>query len=197
MEGVSYHVYQTSGFILRSINIGEADRVIFVFTEQFGLLPLSVRAARKASSKLRYALKNYSFVRVAFVRGKNAWRLTDAEEKGCFNPVYDSERLKTFAGVSALVNRLVHGEGENPVLFAVLAESFCFLQEEGLSEEERHTFEILAMCRVLSALGYASGSLELAPFLSAEVSRAALVKFAPYRKIAAEEVSRALEASQL
>lgn len=194
---MSYHVYQTSGFILRSVPVGEADRVVFVLTEHLGLLPLSVRAARKISSKLRYALKNYSFVRVAFVRGKNAWRLTDAEEKACFHAAHDTERLKTFAGISAMVSRLVHGEGENRALFAVLADSFHFLREETLSEEERRTLEVLSMCKVLSVLGYAPGNPALAPFLSAETSRTLLDEFASYRKVAAEEVARALKESHL
>ncbi|MBI2120752.1 MAG: DNA repair protein RecO [Parcubacteria group bacterium] len=194
---MSYHMYQTSGFILRSINTAEADRVVFVLTKSLGFLPLSVRAARKQSSKLRYALKNYSFVRVAFVRGKNVWRLTDAEEKASFHPIRDAAKMKAVAGLFALVGRLVHGEGENPALFSALEDAFIFLQEEGVAEAEMRAIEILASCRVLASLGYISENPALAPFLSAPLSQTLLCNFSPFRADAATEISRALKASQL
>jgi DNA repair protein RecO (recombination protein O) len=194
---MSHHIYQTRGFIVRGVNSGEADRTIFVFTESMGLLSVNARAARKVSSKLRYSLQNYSFVRVAFVRGKNLWRLTDAEELISFLGAEEAQKLKLLAGVFSLVNRFVHGEGENKMLFWSLEDLFGFLQREELFEEEMLSIETLAACRILSALGYVGESKSLEPFLHTPASKYLLSNFLPYRHEAQKEISRALTESQL
>ncbi len=194
---MSYHIYQTRGFIIRGANTGEADRTIFIFTEHLGLLLVNARAARKVSSKLRYSLQNYSFARVALVRGKNVWRLTDAEEIFSFSPIQGGAKLKLIAGAFSLVARFVHGEGENKTLFESLHDLFDFLQREELSCEETLLLETLAACRILSALGYVGESKTLAPFLCAPTSKFLLSDFAPHRPEALQEINRALRESQL
>jgi DNA repair protein RecO (recombination protein O) len=194
---MSHHIYQTKGFILHGGNTGEADRIFSVFTEKLGLLPLFARSARKTSSKLRYSLSNYSFVRVAFVRGKNIWRLTDAEEIVSFHRETSGEKIKTAAGIFSLVSRLVHGEGENPALFSTLEEFFIFLQKESLSEEEVLLLETIISCRILLSLGYVGENSSLVPFFGESVSKKLLNDFAPSRTEALKEISRALQESQL
>lgn len=192
-----YHIYQTRGFIIRGANGGEADRVIFIFTEHLGLLCVNARAARKISSKLRCSLQNYSFVRVALVRGKNVWRLTDAEEIASFSAILDISKLKLIAGMFSLVNRFVHGEGENKILFESIKDIFGFLQREELSDEEMLSAETFAVLRILSALGYVGESSALVPFLSAPISNYLLDDFVPHRQEALREINRALRESQL
>lgn len=194
---MSYHIYQTCGFIIRGANTAEADRTIFVFTESLGLLSVHARAARKTSSKLRCSLQNYSFVRIALVRGKNVWRLTDAEEIASFSAIRDISKLKLLAGVFSLVGRFVHGEGENTVLFWSLEDLFSFLKREELSDEEMLSAETIAACRILSALGYVGENETLSPFLSSLMSKYLLSSFAPHRQSALQEINRALKESHL
>jgi DNA repair protein RecO len=194
---MSYHIYQTRGFIIRTMSIGEADRMIFIFTESMGLLAVSARAARKVSSKLRYSLQNYSFVRIALVRGKNVWRLTDAEELDSFRTRGGASKLQLVAGVFSLVNRFVHGEGENEALFRSLENLFCFLGKEELSEDEIFSTETIAACRILSALGYVGENKVLERFVSVPFSKLLLENFSPHRNEALLEANRALRESQL
>jgi DNA repair protein RecO (recombination protein O) len=192
-----YHIYQTCGFILRGDNTGEADRTIFIFTESMGMLSVNARAVRKASSKLRCSLQSYSLARVALVRGKNVWRLTDAEETVSFSVIRDTVKLKLVAGMFSLVARFVHGEGENKKLFQSLQDIFGFLKREKFSNEEILSVEILAACRILSALGYIGENPALAPFLSAATSKALLGNFVSHRQEASQEINRAIMESQL
>lgn len=190
-------MYQTRGFIIRSTNTAEADRTIFVFTEALGLLVVNARAARKVSSKLRYSLQNYSFIRLAVVRGKNVWRLTDAENLVSFRTAGDAKTLKILAGIFSLLNRFVHGEGENPTLFRSLDYLFRFLQETELSDDEMFTVEMLAAVQIFSALGYVGESKTLAPFLTTTISKSVVENFAPHRAEALKEINRALKESHM
>lgn len=192
---MSHHIYQTRGFILRSIDTGEADRTVFIFTESMGLLLVNARATRKVSSKLRYSLQNYSLVRVALVRGRSVWRLTDAEELVSFPTTHGAGKM--LAGVFFLVSRFVHGEGENKILFWSLEDLILFLQKEELSDEEILLTETLTVCRVLSALGYVGESGTLSSFLNAPLEKSLLRNFAPYRQEALREINRALRESQM
>lgn len=194
---MAYHVYQTRGFIIRTMNIGEADRMVFVFTESLGLVGVSARGARKTTSKLRYSLQNYSFVRIALVRGKNVWRLTDAEEIESFRAPGDVSKLKLVARIFSFVNRFVHGEGENSLLFKTLEDIFGFLRREDLSEDEIFLTEMIAACRLLSALGYMGENKDLAQFVREPISKLLLVDFVPHRGNMVGEINRALRESQL
>lgn len=194
---MSHHIYQTRGFIIRSTNSCEADRTLFIFTEHLGLISARARAARKISSKLRHSLQNYSFVRIALVRGKNVWRLTDAERIWAFHASADEAKLKIIAGIFSLVNRFVHGEGENDALFKTLADFFDFLRQEELSQEEMLLTETLAACRILSALGYVGENKTLSPFFFVPASKSILENLAPHRAEAFREINRALRESQL
>lgn len=194
---MSYHVYHTRGFVLESRSVGEADRLIFAFTENMGLLVFVAKASRKISSKLRYSLQEYSFARFAFVRGKNVWRLVDASEILSFHPIRDARKFQTIVGSFSLISRLVHGEGENNEIFYTLENLFDFFQEEDLSNEEKLLVETLATVKLLSALGYMGENETLKPFLSEPFSKSLLNAFMPHRQEALREGHRALFESQL
>jgi DNA repair protein RecO len=194
---VSYHLYNTRGFILRSANIGEANKLFFIFTEKMGLLGASAQSVRKITSKLRYALHDFSLARVSLIRGKTSWRLTDAEEILSFSPAKEGEKAKVFAGILFLVRRLVHGEEENKKLFSVLLNASSFLKKENLAPDEMKRLETLVVLKILAELGYVGGNKTLAPFVSESLSKTLLSAFEPARKEALREINRALEESQL
>ncbi len=194
---MSYHLYQTRGFVLRSANIGEANKLFFIFTEKMGLLGVSAQSVRKVSSKLRHSLRDFSFARISLVRGKTSWRLTDAEEIFSFSLEKEMEKLKVFAGVLSLVRRLVHGEEDNPELFSLLLETLNFLKREALDSDELKRVETLAVLKILASLGYVGESKILASFIVSPLSKNILNVFEPVRRDALREVNRALEESQL
>ena len=192
-----YHLYNTTGFIVRSANIGEANKLLFIFTEDLGLIGVRAQAARKVSSKLRYSLKDGTFARFSFVRGKTAWRLTDAEEIFSFSPATEPEKTKIFTGLLSLVGRFVHGQEENVVLFHELKNLTVFLKNGVFVADELRRFETLAVFKILSALGYAGTDRMLARFSRAALDEKLLQDFEPFRKEALREINRALEESHL
>lgn len=194
---MSYHLYQTRGFILKSADTGEANKVFFIFTEKLGLISASAQSVRKISSKLRYALRDLSFARLSLIRGKTTWRLTDAEELVSFSLDTETEKIKVFAGILSLVFRLVLGEGEDPELFSILFDSLSFLKNAELSLEEIKGAETLIVLKILSSLGYVGENQNLALFIAAPLSKEVLNSFEPNRREALAEINRALEESQL
>ena len=43
---MSHTIYNTEGFILKSLNFGEANKYFFIFTKDFGLIKAAAQSVR-------------------------------------------------------------------------------------------------------------------------------------------------------
>ena len=146
-----HNIYTTEGFILKSINFGEANKFFFIFTKEFGLIKAAAQGVRHLKSKLRYNLEDFSFGQISVVRGKEIWRITSAEKKLTLK---NKETFQLLSRIFSLLLRLLHGEEKNDLLFTGLKEGVNFLDKNLLNEENLANFECILALRILSALGY-------------------------------------------
>lgn len=139
--------------MLHSREIGEADKLCVLYTRDFGLVRARVSGVRNEKSKMRYALQHYSRTTVGLIRGNRGWRLAGAIalETGARK---DAAGVRVFARISELVSRLVVGEEEHPYLYEALSQAHDALMQETC--ESSASIEIVAVARVLYALGYIS-----------------------------------------
>ncbi len=144
-----HHIYHTEGFILKSVNFGEANKLFFIFTREFGLIKVTAQGARLLKSKLRHNLEDFSFCQISVVRGREVWRLTSAHSKVSLN--LKGEKLFLVSRIFALLMRLLHGEEKNDFLFDSLKEGIEFLRRE---EFDLSNFECIWALKILSSLGY-------------------------------------------
>jgi DNA repair protein RecO len=190
-----YHVYVTHGFVVGSTPYGEANARIVLFTRELGLLRVQAQAIRELRSKLRYSVQTLAFGTFGLVRGRELWRLTTAEQKTVLDV---SESRVLFAKVLVLVERLVHGEEPDPILFIFLEELFQFLKQNSLTEAELSRLELIAVLRVLHHLGYVGEEPLLAELTHNELlSRDLIARMGGKEAGVAALVDRSLRASQL
>lgn len=150
-----YHVYQTTGWILGSVNVGEANRFLDIFTSELGLVRGMAQGVRKLNSKLRYGLQDYSFSRVSFVKGKHFWRIVNAERVNDFNWVYkDKRKFKLLCRVFSLLQRLIKGEEKDAVIFNDINQAIVLMEDGSLSEDLLLAMEIILVFRILHKQGY-------------------------------------------
>ena len=131
-------LYKTEGIILNRLDSGEADKVLTVFTKDFGLLRLFGRGTRRVSSKLNKFLNLFSYGRFGFVSGKETWHLIDAEDLEHF----DEDKLEALGRASSFIERFCRGEGREDGLWEAL---LSFIKSGD---------ELLFYARGLAALGY-------------------------------------------
>ena len=148
-----YAKYHTEAVVLSCRDIGESDRLVALYTRDFGLVKARASAARKESSRMRYAIQNYTHSNVSLVRGKRGWRVAGATALETA-PKDRFENLAAFARIATLMTRMVIGEEEHGYLFAVLSGAHRALLEA--VSEQVPTIEILTVARILFALGYIS-----------------------------------------
>src|SRR3972149_6509042 len=108
---MAHYIYRTEGIVLSKNNFGEADQLISFYTAELGGVRAVAQGVRFLKSKLRYHLGELSYSKIAFVRGREYWRIIDAEE------ILNLENIKTspfttntLANTIKLLNRLIQGE---------------------------------------------------------------------------------------
>lgn len=82
---MAYTIYETKAVILGVRPIQEHDLFLRVFSDVFGYINIVAKGTRKASSKLRPHINEYSIATLSVVKGKEMFRLTDARRIFAFD----------------------------------------------------------------------------------------------------------------
>ena len=189
-----YQKYQTEALVLGSRESGENDRILALFTKDFGLARARATGLRSEKSRMRYALQNYSRVNLALVRGKRGWRVAGASSTKTAHG--DVRGIATFARIAELIMRLVQGEEKNEYLFAALAEAHGALMVEKC--DAFGTIEIVCVARALYALGYISTeALQTALFTHTAYTGESLLEAETMKDKLLSSINKAIAETQL
>ncbi len=80
-----YTIYETNCIVFDIKNSGEDDCLIKAFSDKFGIINIIAKSFRKSTSKLKSNIKPFSINRIAIVKGKEFFRLTDTENLFVFS----------------------------------------------------------------------------------------------------------------
>lgn len=130
-----------------------SDRSYLLFTEAAGMLWASARSVRMEKSKQRYALVDFSLIRVSLVKGKGGWRIGSVEATS--NPFMEANERRARAGIQKVVKllrRFLTGEEPQFNIYhdAVMALSCLALAEQDDATDLEDQFTL----RTLYNLGY-------------------------------------------
>lgn len=194
------HHYTTPAFILDSRPQGELHMVLTLYTKEFGLLYSVARSARTSASKLRALLQKSCIGELTLVRGKRTWKVVGVQEQ--VNAYYalrnEPEKLYLLARMYWLLGRLVKGQERNDRLFDLLESFSSHLMSGKCRHEDLPVLERLTALRMLSALGYATDEMALAPFLEdISITDHSLEGMRGTLALATKEINKALEATHL
>ena len=192
-----HHIYHTEGLILGSKNYGEAGKYYSIFTRDLGMIYASAQGVRKISSKLRFVLQDFSYVKLDLVRGKDFWRLTSASKTNKLENISKRpEALKVFVNVSRLLKRLLAGEDANENLFIDLLNGFSILEKYETAEDLRN-IEAIMVLRILNNLGYIGGNEVLKDLVKSPFEVELVLKVAESRAKILSEINKALQETHL
>ncbi len=197
---MSHHVYTTPGFLISGSNIGEANKLFYIFTKDLGMVVATAQGIRHLKSKLRPFTQDFSYSRYSLVRGKEMWRMTSAgEAPDSFFRVLKStpEYFKLYAQILVLIKRLIPGEEKNEELFMLALRSFEFLAGEKLSKEQLLCFEYAVVLKLLYNLGYIRKEGVLEQFVTPEFSSDMLQAMDTHKKLALVHINQALRVSHM
>ncbi|MDP2650042.1 MAG: DNA repair protein RecO [bacterium] len=191
-----HEMHHTDAIILGGTDAREADRLLWLLTKELGLLRAVAKSARKETSKLRYALQDFTRARVSLVRGRDVWRITGAEQIGEAGPM-QADDLAVYGRVSALVARMAPSGEERTGLFEICdACRTCVRFAE--TPQEKELIEILTVARILNILGYMPRSLIYQTALAdTHIGAEVLGIVKEHRRIFLKDINRGISESQL
>jgi len=129
--------YKTEGIVLKSIKLGEADKIITIFSSSRGKVSAVAKGIRKTKSKFGARLEPFSYVDLMLYDGRNLDIVTQVE------------LIKSFQEIREDLDKVVYGAAMLDLLEKI----------SPLEEKDEKVFELtLAALRALSA---SSGNIPL------------------------------------
>lgn len=123
--------YKTEGIVIRRRNVGEADRLLTVFTKQHGKIIIKAKGIRRISSRRSAHVELLNFVRLSLYRGRVHSILTEAEMLNNFSSLKDNLKSVGLAyHICELVDGLCAENQENAKAFNLLFEVLSKLSEK-------------------------------------------------------------------
>lgn len=116
---------KTEAIVLKTADLGEADRLLTIYTKEFGKIQVAARGVKKLESKLRYHLEPLNYSHLILVEGKNFKIVKDAILIDQFLPMRkDLERIKIAYKIVNLIDELIVGEEKDENIWELILATF-------------------------------------------------------------------------
>ena len=124
-------MYDTEAIVLRAMPLGEADRLLTLFTPGMGKLKATARGVRKVTSKLGGHLDLLTRSSLTLHVGKSLDTISSADALEAFDPVKrDLPRLSRAIYMSELMDAFNPLEVPNPAVYSLFVEGLRTLGTE-------------------------------------------------------------------
>ncbi len=149
---MAYVTYTTQALVCGTFNRNTSDSSYLLFTREAGMLYADARSVREERSRQRYALQDFSLVRVSLVKGKRGWKVGSIQsQKNYYHIAANKLARGSVVSLFRLLRRFLKGEEVMQGLFDLIKDSLDMLVDP---VSERMFVEEVIHLRVLAMLGY-------------------------------------------
>jgi len=143
--------YQTEAIIIKKTKLGEADRILTLYTPHLGKIQAVAKGVRRPRSKMSGHLELLTYSLVSLARGRNIDTVTGSQTINSFLPLKSDLELTAYAlYITELVNQFTADHIENYPLFQLLLETMECLCQTGNKDFILPYFEL----HLLNKVGY-------------------------------------------
>jgi len=143
--------YQTEAIIIKKTKLGEAGRILTLYTPHLGKIQGVAKGVRRPRSKLAGHLELITHSQVSLARGRNLDTITGSQTIDSFLPLKSDLWLTSCAlYVTELVSQFTAEHDENYPIFQLLVETMHRLCQADNKELVLHYFEL----HLLDKAGY-------------------------------------------
>ena len=148
---ISPRVYQTEAIVLKRIKLGEADRILTLYTPNLGKIRAVAKGSRRTTSKLGGHVELLTHSQLMLARGRNLDIVTQAQTIHNFLTIKENlDKLSFGLYISELVDSFTPDHAEDHRLFDLLLETLQQLSQDKDAGSILRYFEL----RLLDYLGY-------------------------------------------
>jgi len=126
-------LYKTQGIIIKRANLNEFDRLLTIYTKDFGKILARAKAVRKSQSKLKGHLELFLHSHFLLAPGKNLDIITGAETIERFPGLH--QQLPCLAAayyLSEIIDKSIVGPEKDVHIWQLILSSFQKLNQEEL-----------------------------------------------------------------
>ena len=143
--------YKTEAVVLRQMNLGEADRILTLYTPDLGKVRAVAKGVRRVKSRLGGHLELLNLVSVAMYEGKSLDVVTEAQVVQSFEVLReDLEPLSRAMYVAELVDGFSTERSANHAMYTLLVDGLAQLEKSATHDLLLRYFEM----HVLEHAGY-------------------------------------------
>ena len=142
---------KTESIILKTADLGEADRLLIIYTKEFGKIRVVARGIKKLESKLRYHLEPLSHSQLILIEGKSIRIVKDAILINEFLKIKkDLEKTKIAQEIAELIDEAIAGEEKDEKIWELLTTTLHQLNVGGSTSHIVRDFR----ANLIKLLGY-------------------------------------------
>lgn len=144
--------FSSKAIVLGRRNYGEADRIVRLFTRDYGKVSLIAKGVRRPKSRKKGALEVFSLLKFSGVRGKGFDIMTEAEIVNNFSNIReDLKKVSVAYFYLETIDKLTRDEEENIQVFDLIRKYLIALDKSGVgTKTQRMSF----IKDTLTVLGY-------------------------------------------
>jgi DNA repair protein RecO (recombination protein O) len=151
MASMEKRTFNAQAIVLHHLDYGETDRILTLFTLEYGKIQAIVKGVKKITSRKAGHLEPFTQVHLFLARGKDLAIITQAETMNAFPKIKENLELMGIASYMVeLIQRFTYEEGENRALYKLLLDSLDRLAQENHPRTILHYFEV----RLMDLLGF-------------------------------------------
>jgi DNA repair protein RecO (recombination protein O) len=143
--------YQTEAIIIKKIKLGEADRILTLYTPDRGKIEAVAKGVRRPKSKMAGHLELLTYSQIRLAHGRNLDTIIGSQTNDAFMALKEDFWLTSLGLYAAeLVNQFTVVHIANPPLFRLLLETLQHLSRAENTELVLRYFEL----HLLDLVGY-------------------------------------------
>ncbi len=188
-------MYTTEALVCGTFNRNTADRSYLLFTKEAGMLYAEARSVREERSRQRFALQDFSLVRVSLIKGKATWKIGSIEvKKNFFMLATDKAARGGVVSLTRFLRRFYGTQEAAPALFDYIVSALeCTVS----TLKEREFVEKVIQAHCFLSLGYVDEKTLPACAISSSLVDVESLYSEDLIKLLSESIEKAVATSHL
>ncbi|HEX8965805.1 MAG TPA: DNA repair protein RecO [Patescibacteria group bacterium] len=150
--------FKTTGIVIKRKNVGEADRILTIYTKDQGKLQVKAKGVRKITSKRASHIEPLNIAVMTLYKGEGMHVLTEVESINSHSSIKNNlSRVAMAYHICELIDSLCPENQEQPEIYDLLVQMLSDLENKERIGEAIHTFEI----SLLTVLGFTTSTHDL------------------------------------
>lgn len=158
--------YKYTSIVLGKKDVGETDRIYFLYTLESGKVQALAKGVRRAQAKLAGSLENFTYADITVVRNQGMGKITSSVIENSFPSIRrDYESISKVFGAVNIFSKIVDFGNEDKEVFILFKQYLEIMDSQSLIsatvdpveyEEKIELITTIFLWKLLNILGYGS-----------------------------------------